>query len=59
MAVKKTKADTEKVSKEVLSIICCPLDKADLKYDQKNNTLTCTKCKKVYEVKEGIPILLP
>ena len=49
----------QKVSKDVLDVICCPVDKADLKYDEKKNTLTCTKCKHVYEVKEGIPILLP
>lgn len=50
---------SEELSKELLEIICCPMDKADLVYDEEKNTLTCTKCKFIYPVKEGIPILLP
>lgn len=49
----------EELSKELLDIICCPIDKADLKYDKKAQTLTCTKCKFVFPIKDGIPILLP
>ncbi len=49
----------EELSKELLDIICCPMDKKDLKYDKKKQTLTCTHCKFVYPIKEGIPILLP
>ncbi len=45
--------------KELLDILCCPVDKADLVYNKKKQTLTCKKCKHVYEVREGIPILLP
>lgn len=47
------------LSPEVLKIICCPTDKQDLKYDKKKKTLTCTYCKCVYPIKNGIPILLP
>jgi len=46
-------------SKELLEIICCPVDKSDLIYDKKKQTLTCKKCKFAYPVKDGIPILLP
>lgn len=49
----------EELSKQLLDIICCPMDKADLVYDKKKATLTCSKCKFVYPVKEGIPVLLP
>ena len=55
----KSSGKADRVPKEVLAIICCPVDKADLTYDEKKSTLTCTKCRQVYEVKEGIPILLP
>ena len=47
------------MKKELLDIICCPVDKADLKYDKKKQTLTCKKCKYKYPIKDGIPILLP
>ncbi len=46
------------LSKELLDIICCPKCRADLIYDAAAGTLTCTKCGKVYEVKDDIPILL-
>ena len=49
----------KELSKELLDVICCPIDKADINYDKKENTLTCKKCKYVYPIKEGIPILLP
>jgi len=48
-----------RLSKELLKVICCPVDKADLIYDEKAQTLTCTKCGYVYPIKNGIPILLP
>ncbi len=49
------------IDKQLLDIIACPVDKADLKYSKRGKTekLTCTKCKTVYQVKDGIPILLP
>lgn len=50
---------SETLAPELLEIICCPIDKADLVYDEKKQTLTCTKCKYPYPIKEGIPILLP
>ncbi len=49
----------KELSKELLEIICCPMDKADLVYDKKKQTLTCKKCKYAYPIREGIPILLP
>ncbi len=47
------------LNKELLTIICCPKCKADLMYDERQSTLTCTMCRIVYEIKDGIPILLP
>ena len=52
-------AETKELSKELLEIICCPIDKADLIYDLRAQTLTCTKCRYAYPIREGIPILLP
>lgn len=45
------------IDKELLKILACPRCKSDLNYDK--NKLVCVKCKKVYEVKDDIPILLP
>lgn len=47
------------VKKELLDILCCPKCKHDLNYDQEKETLTCSLCGKVYEVKNDIPIMLP
>ncbi len=46
------------LAKELLDILCCPKCKADLAYNQDQNTLTCTSCGKVYQVKNDIPIML-
>ena len=50
-------ADTM-LDKELLKILCCPKCKGDLKYEEEKQTLTCTKCGKVYTVKDDIPIML-
>ncbi|MFH0868903.1 MAG: Trm112 family protein [archaeon] len=52
-------AESNELSKELLEIICCPMDKADLVYDKNKSTLTCKKCRYKYPIREGIPILLP
>ncbi|MBI4141863.1 Trm112 family protein [Candidatus Woesearchaeota archaeon] len=44
---------------ELYSIIACPVDKSDLKYTKEKTGLQCVKCKYIYPIKEGIPILLP
>lgn len=48
--------------KDLLSILACPDDKSSVKEltngKQKGN-LQCTKCKRVFEVRGGIPIMLP
>lgn len=46
------------LKKELLEILCCPKCKGDLDYDVVKSTLRCTKCGKVYPVKNDIPILL-
>ncbi|WP_456325633.1 Trm112 family protein [Desulfonauticus submarinus] len=46
------------INKELLDILACPKCKNELKLTQKENGLICEKCKKVYPIKEDIPILL-
>ena len=40
------------------SILACPKCKGDVSYNKENTALMCKKCKKTYEIKEGIPIML-
>ena len=46
------------LKKELLDILCCPKCKRDLDYNAQKETLTCTKCGKVYQIKNDIPIML-
>jgi|WetSurSiteA1Bulk_404760.scaffolds.fasta_scaffold109796_2 uncharacterized protein len=46
------------LKKELLEILCCPVCKGDLRYDEREETLTCVSCRHVYRVKDGIPIML-
>ena len=49
------------LSKDLLEILACPDDKASVveMTANKKYALKCTKCKRIFEVKEGIPIMLP
>ena len=49
------------ISKDLLSILACPDDKAPVKEVTVNKkyALKCTKCKRVFPVRNGIPIMMP
>jgi uncharacterized protein YbaR (Trm112 family) len=55
------------VNEELMDIVCCPVDKADLELEVETRddgeiiegTLTCTECGEVYPIEDGIPNLLP
>lgn len=44
------------IDPELVKILCCPLGKAELNYE--NDSLVCTKCKAVFPIRDGIPVLL-
>ena len=44
---------------ELLKILVCPVCKGKLDYRQTPESLACGACRKVYQVKDGIPIMLP
>ncbi len=46
------------LKKELLDILCCPKCRGDLAYNETASTLTCKDCRRVYPVKDGIPIML-
>lgn len=55
------------VKEDLLDIVCCPLDKAELELAVEEETegeiitgtLTCTECGEAYPIEDGIPNLLP
>ena len=46
------------IKKELLEILVCPVDKAELKEKAETNQLECVKCGRIYPVKDGIPVML-
>jgi uncharacterized protein YbaR (Trm112 family) len=44
---------------QLLDILACPdTHHAPLTYDAAAQTLTCTECRRIFEVRDGIPVLL-
>jgi hypothetical protein len=46
------------ISKELLDILVCPLCKAPLKLTADDKGLKCGQCKRVYPIKDNIPVML-
>lgn len=46
------------VSKELLDILVCPLDKAPVKLTADGNGLKCSSCNRVYPIRDDIPVML-
>lgn len=48
------------IDKELLDILACPACKADVVLEAAGGTekIACTKCKRKYPVRDGIPIML-
>jgi uncharacterized protein YbaR (Trm112 family) len=49
----------KEIALELLAILVCPLSKAPLIYDKKNQELICEQSKLAYKIKGGIPIMIP
>jgi uncharacterized protein len=47
------------VDPTILEILACPdTHHAPLRHDPEGQTLTCTECGRVFEIRDGIPVLL-
>ena len=46
------------ISKELLEILVCPLCKATVELKPDGSGLKCVKCKRVYPVRDDIPVML-
>ena len=55
------------MKRDLMDILCCPLDKHDLELEVEEEDdeevlagrLVCTECGEVYAIEDGIPNLLP
>lgn len=46
------------INKELLEILACPLCKEEVKLTADENGLKCVKCRRVYPIRNGIPVML-
>lgn len=46
------------IAKDLLEILVCPACKQVLEYRESPESLKCTQCRRVYAVKDDIPIML-
>lgn len=46
------------VSKELLEILVCPICKAQLDVKPDGSGLKCVQCKRVYPIRDDIPVML-
>jgi uncharacterized protein YbaR (Trm112 family) len=47
------------IDAQLLEILACPdTHHAPLSYDAGEQTLTCTQCGRIFEIRDGIPVLL-
>jgi uncharacterized protein YbaR (Trm112 family) len=46
------------ISQELLEILACPACKAKVELKQDDSGLKCVKCKRVYPIRDDIPVML-
>lgn len=46
------------ISKELLDILACPQCKGPVDLTEKGDGLVCRACQLLYEIREGIPVML-
>jgi uncharacterized protein YbaR (Trm112 family) len=47
------------ISQELLEILACPLCKTPIKLTPDNKGLKCQTCRRVYPIRDDIPVMLP
>lgn len=47
------------ISQELLAILVCPVCKTPVKLTPDNSGLKCRACRRVYPVRDDIPVMLP
>jgi uncharacterized protein YbaR (Trm112 family) len=47
------------ISQDLLDILVCPICKIPVKYTADQSGLKCASCRRVYPIKDEIPVMLP
>ena len=47
------------ISQELLDILVCPVCKTPVKLTPGNSGLKCQTCRRIYPVRDDIPVMLP
>lgn len=48
----------QEISRELLDILACPKCKGNIELGSNKDVLICRTCRLVYEIREGIPVML-
>ena len=51
-------ASTVQVDQRLLEILVCPACKGELDYNSEKATLKCRSCRRVYPIRDDIPVML-
>ncbi len=46
------------IDKKLLEILACPKCKGDVRYSATKSGIICEKCKLIYPVNNGVPVML-
>lgn len=46
------------ISQELIDILACPKCKGKVELNDSGDGLVCAACKLIYEIREGIPVML-
>jgi hypothetical protein len=46
------------LTRELLEMLACPKCKGDIKLTENEDGLICEKCKLLYPIRDGIPVML-
>ena len=47
------------IAQELLDILVCPICKTPVKLLPDGSALKCSTCRRVYAIRDGIPVMLP
>jgi len=59
IAAKVVEGETMAISQELLEILVCPMCRTPVKLTPDNSGLKCQTCRRVYPVRDDIPVMLP
>lgn len=46
------------IRKELLDILACPACRGKITHNEDNDTLVCNDCRRIYPIKDDIPVML-